>query len=113
MPWTYYAGARAAYRWCGRYTTDFPAAKSYSFTFKEQMFAMCVLAAEAERQRKDGVANGDDLKRVLAEKKAGTLTEFAFFAVWPEPLTATPEPGLDALRPRLEKWFDAKVVVKK
>lgn len=113
MPWTYYAAARAVYRWEGRYLHDFPAAKTYSFSFKEQMFAMCVLASEADKQRRDGKAGGDEFKRLLAEKQAGTLTEFAFFAAWPEPLTATPEPGIDALRPRLAKYFDEKIVVKR
>lgn len=113
MPWTYYAAALAVYRWEGRYQRDFPAAKTYSFSFKEQMFAMCVLAAEADQSRRDGKAAGDEFKRLLAEKRAGTLTEFAFFAAWPEPLTATPEPGIDALRPRLARYFDEKIVVKK
>lgn len=113
MPWTYYAGARALYRYEGNFGRDFPAAKSYAFTFREQMFAMCVLAQEAETQRKDGAANAADLKLVLAEKKAGTLTPFTFFAVYPEPVPATPEPGFDALRPRLEKYFDEKVLVRR
>ena len=113
MPWTYYAAARAVYRWEGRYMRDFPAAKTYSFTFKEQMFAMCVLAAAADAQRAEGKTNSDDLKRAVAEKKAHTLTEFTFFAVWPEPLSAKSEPGLDALRPRLEKYFDEKIVVRR
>jgi len=113
FPWTYYAAARAVYRWEGRFTRDFPASKSYAFTFKEQMFAMCVLAAEADAQRAQGKANPDDLKRVIAEKKARTLTEFTFFAAWPEPLSAKSEPGLDALRPRLEKYFDEKVLARR
>jgi hypothetical protein len=113
MPWTYYAAARAVYRWDGRFTRDFPAAKSYAFTFREQMFAMCVLAAAADVQRADGKANSEDLKRVVAERKARTLTEFTFFAVWPEPLSSKSEPGLDALRPRLEKYFDEKVLLKR
>jgi len=113
MPWTYYAAARAVYRWEGRFTRDFPAAKTYAFTFKEQMFAMCVLAAEADAQRAEGKSNADDLKRVSAERKAKTLTEFTFFAVWPEPLSSKSEPGLDALRPRLEKYFDEKVLLKR
>ena len=113
MPWTYYAAARAVYRWDGGYLKDFPASKTYTFSFKEQMFAMCVLANEADAIRRTGKTIPDDLKRVVAEKQAGTLTEFAFFAAWPEPLTATPEPGIDALRPRLAKYFDDKVVVKR
>jgi hypothetical protein len=113
MPWSYYAAARAYYRREGPFARDFPAAKSYVFTFREQMYAMNVLAASLADHEKDGAKLPPDLARVLAEKKAGTLAQFTFFAVYPEPLTTTLEPGLDRLRPRLEKYFDEKIVVRR
>lgn len=112
MPWNYYAVARAIYRWEGIHARDFPSAKGYSFTFREQMYAMGVLADSAAAEKKDGTKLSADLKRVLAEKSAGTLAPFTFFAVYPEPLPATPEIRFDLLRPRLEKYFDTKILVR-
>lgn len=113
MPWSYYAAARAFYRREGPFARDFPAAKSYAFTFREQMYAMGVLAASLADEAKNGAKLTPDAERILAEKKAGTLAQFTFFAVYPEPLTTTAEAGFDRLRPRLEKYFDEKIVVRR
>ena len=111
-PWLWYAAARAEYRYEGPFARDFPGEKTWRFTFREQMYAMNVLAASAADEKKARSTASSDLVRVLAEKKAGTLAPFAFFAAYPEPLTATPERDFDLLRPRLEKYFDEKIVVK-
>ncbi len=113
MPWNHYAAARAVYRWEGAFARDFPGEKAYRFTFREQLFAIGVLARAAEGTKKDGAKLPPDLARVLAEKKAGTLAPFAFFAAYPEPLPAAPEKDFDLLRPRLEKYFDEKVLPKR
>lgn len=112
-PWNYYACARAVYRWGGQFAADFPAVKTYAFTFREQMVAMAVLASEAAEEKKGGAKLPPDLVRVLAEKKAGTLAPFAFFAAYPEALGASPEKDFELLRPRLQKYFDEKIVVRK
>lgn len=112
-PWLNYVQARAVYRWEGPFARDFPGEKAWRFTFREQMYAMGVLATAAAGDKKDGAKLPPDLVRVLAEKKAGTLAPFAFFAAYPEPLTATPEKDFDLLRPRLEKYFDEKILVKR
>lgn len=112
-PWNEYAAARAVYRWGGKFASDFPQAKAYVFTFREQMWAMGVFADSAAEEKKGGAKLSADMTRVLAERKAGTLAPFTFFAAYPEPLTATPEREFDLLRPRLEKYFDEKIVVKK
>jgi hypothetical protein len=111
--WNYYAAARAVYRWGGSFAADFPALKTYAFTFREQMVAMSVLADEATEEGLKAASIPADLRRVLAEKRAGTLAPFSFFAAYPEPLSATPEKGFELLRPRLEKYFDEKIVVKR
>jgi tetratricopeptide (TPR) repeat protein len=113
MPWNYYAAARLHYRHEGPFARDFPGAKTYAFTFREQMYAMGVLAASAADEKKDGTKLTPDLVRVLAEKKAGTLAPFTFFAVYTEPVPAAPEKDFDKLRPRLEKYFDEKILVKR
>ncbi len=113
MPWNYYAAARLHYRYEGPFARDFPGVKPYVFTFREQMYAMGVLAASAAAEKKDGTKLTPDLVRVLAEKKAGTLAPFTFFAVYTEPVPAAPEKGFDSLRPRLEKYFDEKILVKR
>jgi len=112
-PWNYYAAARAVYRWGGSFAADFPDLKAYGFTFREQMVAVSVLADEAAQAKKEGASLPPDLMRILAEKKAKTLAPFAFFAAYPEALTATPEKGFETLRPRLEKYFDEKILVKR
>jgi hypothetical protein len=112
-PWQYYAAARAVYRWGGTFAEDFPAAKAYTYTFREEMQAFAVLAAEAAEEKKGGAKLPPDLVRVLAEQKAKTLAPFAFFAAYPEPLPAASEKEFDLLRPRLEKYFDEKIVVRK
>lgn len=113
MPWNYYAAARVYYRHEGPFARDFPSAKAYAFSFREQMFAMGVLAESAAGAKKDGTKLSAELKRVLAEKAAGTLVPFTFFAVYTEPVPAAPEPGFDTLLPRLVKFFDEKIVVRK
>jgi hypothetical protein len=113
MPWNYYAAARAHYRFEGPFARDFPKGTSYTLTFREQMYAVGVLAASAVEQRKDGVKLSADLRRVLSERTAGTLPPFAFFAVHPEPVPAQPEPGWDKLLPRLVKYFDQKILVRR
>lgn len=112
-PWSVYAAARAYYRREGPFARDFPDAKEYSFTFREQMFAMNALAAALAEKAKEGAAFTPDALRILEERKAGTLPEFTFFAVYTEPVGASPEPGLDALRKRLAKYFDERIVVRR
>jgi tetratricopeptide (TPR) repeat protein len=112
MAWNNYAAARTWYRHEGAFKRDFPEAKAYVFTFREQMTAMGVLAVSAADDRKSGKKLSADLKRVLAEKAAGTLPPFTFFAAYPQPVPAAPESGFDTLLPRLVKYFDEKIVVK-
>ena len=113
MPWSYYAAARAVYRYEGPYARDFPGAAPYRFTFREQMYAMGVLAASARDARRSGTRLSGGLKRVLSEDSAGSLVPFTYFAVYPEAVPALPEPGFDALLPRLERYFDQKVLVRR
>jgi hypothetical protein len=112
-PWSVYAAARAYYRCEGPFARDFPQAKTYVFTFREQMFAMGALATALADAAKNGAKLTPDAARILDEQKAGTLAEFTFFAVYTEPVGALPEKGFDALRPRLAKYFDEKIVVKR
>ena len=112
-PWSVYAAARAYYRREGPFARDFPAAKTYSFTFREQMFAMGALAASLAEKAKDGAKLTPDALRILEEQKAGTLPEFTFFAAYTEPVGRTPEPGFETLRKRLERYFDEKIVTRR
>jgi len=112
-PWSVYAAARAYYRNEGPFARDFPQAKTYAFTFREQMFAMGALAASLAEKAKEGAKLTPDAARILEEQKAGTLPEFTFFAVYTEPVGAAPEPGFDQLRKRLAKYFDEKIVVRR
>ena len=71
-----------------------------------------LLGSYCASQDEEVVADGlRTVKRVLAEKKAGTLVEFAFFAAYPEPIPRKAEPGWDTLLPRLEKYFDESILV--
>ncbi len=112
-PWSVYAAARAYYRHEGPFARDFPDAKAYFFSFREQVFAMNAFAAALADSVKDGAKLPPDLQRVLDEQKAGTLAEFAFFAVYPTPVGAAPEPGFEGFRKRLERYFDGKIVVRR
>jgi hypothetical protein len=111
-PWSVYAAARAYYRCEGPFARDFPNAKTYAFTFREQMFAMGALATALADAQSQGAKLTPDAQRILDEKKAGTLPEFTFFAVYTEPVGANPEPGFDQLKKRLAKYFDEKIVVR-
>jgi tetratricopeptide (TPR) repeat protein len=110
--WIYYGMGRAMYRFEGRYSSDF-GVQPYVRTFREELYALGAVVRAAEDDRKEGKKLTPDLARLLAEKKAGTLVPFAFFACYADPLAAAPERDFDALRPRLEKWFDEKVLVRK
>jgi len=108
MPWFYYVVARASYRYEGGFQRDHPAAKEYVFTFREQLFAFgaALNAAEAAPAAK----RSQELKLLIAEKKAKTLVPFLFFAAYPEPLPQQPERDWESLKPVLEKYFDQKII---
>lgn len=112
FPWNYYAMARAVYRYEGLFGRAFPG-REYRFTFREQIEAVGAAVQCAGDMRVDGKKVGEDLTKLLREKDAGTLVPFAFFAMYPEPVPAEPEKDFDLLRPRLEKYFDEKILVKK
>jgi len=112
-PWSVYAAARAYYRVEGPFARDFPDAKTWFFSFREQVFAMNALAAALADSAKSGAKLTPDAQRVLDEQKAGTLAEFAFFAAYPSPVGASPEPGFEGFRKRLAKYFDERIVVRR
>jgi len=108
VPWSFYIMARAAYRHEGRFQRDHPDAKEYRFTFREQLFALgaAIPSAEAEKSSR----RSKEFKALLAEKKAGTLVPFVFFALYPEPLPLQPERDFETLKPILEKYFNERVL---
>ncbi len=112
FPWNSYAMARAVYRYEGAYGRECPG-KEYRFTLREQVFAASAAVRSAQDDQKEGKKVPPDLARLVAEAKAKTLVPFVFFALYPEPLPAEPERDFEVLRPRLQKYFDERILVRK
>jgi tetratricopeptide (TPR) repeat protein len=108
FPWLYYGVARAYYRQEGPFERDFPKLEEYRFTFYEQLYAVGALLQGSEGKK---VSKG--IERLQAERKAGTIVPFVFFAIYPEPIPKKPEPRFDDLLPVLEKYFDEHILVPK
>lgn len=109
FPWMLYAAGRAAYRHEGFFEKDFPKAKEYVPTFREIVFALASAFSALDPE----VKPTEELARLLAERKAGTLLPFAFFALHTAPVTDPAERDFEKLRPRLVEYFDTHVLVKK
>ena len=110
--WIYYAMGRAFYRFEGPFDAAYPG-RTYVPTFREHLHGVGAVVVAAEGDRKDGEKLPADLARLLAEKKAKTIVPFVFFAMYADPVPAEPEKDFAVLRPRLEKHFDEKILVKK
>jgi tetratricopeptide (TPR) repeat protein len=108
--WYCYAVARAFYRYEGPFGKDFPKAKEYRFSFREQLYAVGAAVSTAVDSEHEIT---EELTRLLAEKKSGTLVPFVFFALYPEPIPRKPEKDFDKLVPRLTEYFDSHIVVAK
>ena len=109
--WLFYAPIRAVFRYEGKFREVCPKRKDYYFTFTEQIHAVGSVVRHAEIRVKSKEPNAADVTSLLEEKGKGTIVPFAFFAMYPEPIPAKPEPGFDKLRPLLIEYFDRHILV--
>ncbi|MHC4340074.1 MAG: hypothetical protein ACYSX0_07680, partial [Planctomycetota bacterium] len=82
--------------------------KEYRFSFREQLDAVAAALSASEAKK----SPSKDFKIIQAERKAGRIVPFIFFAMYPEPIPEQPERYFEALKHRLETFFDQQIVVR-